>query len=155
MIDYSSLDAARRRVRHAWRAYVHPALLSRDASDLLAALVVADACLDTILRNEGYPGETTGWRVRAACRSFSDYDSLRAARRIRHQAAHDLTYHLGWAAGAAALVAYTRALWEHGVDLGASTWIDEDIDVLPALVLLSPHSSTWGKGTERERAESR
>jgi len=143
------------RIRQAWQRQVVPAARNRDRTALLAALVVADASLDAALRIEGYAGATAGERIHAASRSFSDYVGLRAARHIRHQAVHELDYRLCWLAAAAALAAYAKALWEHGVYLiGAWYPADDSIDGGSALVLLSSHIDVWEKGTACERSES-
>jgi hypothetical protein len=112
-----SIPAVQRHIRQAWRRVVLPASTSRDATLLLGALVVADTSLDELLIAEGWPGETTGYRLEHAKNSFSDYAAVLAARHIRHQAVHHLDFHLCWRAVQTALAAYAQGLWEHGVDL--------------------------------------
>jgi HD-GYP domain-containing protein (c-di-GMP phosphodiesterase class II) len=110
-----SLSAVKRQIYHTWRSCIWPAYTSRDATRLLAALVVADTCLDELLRAEGYFGETPAQRLRSAKSSFTEYDRLVAARRLRHRAVHRLAYRLHREQVAGALAAYARACWEHGV----------------------------------------
>ena len=112
-----SFDAARQQVRYAWKRYVLPAYTSHDAPTLLAALVVANTGLDTILLAEDCLGATAAERLRRADSSFSHYEELRAARHVRDLAVHRLGYPVCRQAVVPALASYALALWEHGVDL--------------------------------------
>ena len=114
-----TLADAHRHIQQAWRCYVLPAYFCHDSATLLAALVVANTGLDELLLAEGYPGETGSERLQSASHSFSDYIGLRAARRVRDRAVHELGYPLCRRVALPALATYTRALWEHGVQLCA------------------------------------
>ena len=148
--------AASCQVRQAWRWRVLPAIVGSDPNLLLAALVVADASIDAVLLDAGYPGTTVAERLQNASHAFSDYAGLRAARQIRHRAVHQLGHSVCRRAVLEALDSYARALWEHGVDLNG-IWYPDDlaIDAPPLSVLLSSHESIPGKGAESERGEPR
>lgn len=113
----TDLQAARRAARRAWQTFVLPACAARTAPALLAALVAADTALDAVLTIPYGEVPTVSGRLRAAERSFSDYTALRAARRLRHRAVHEVGFQLCWKACAPAIAAYARALLDHGVDL--------------------------------------
>jgi hypothetical protein len=112
-----SLPAIHYVVRRAWRRYVLPVHNRRDDVAALAALVVASTSLDEVLLAEGRRGESAGERLYQARTSFSDYERLCDARRIRHLAVHHLDSHLCWPAVATALDSFGQALREHGVGI--------------------------------------
>ena len=108
-------------IRLAWRRYVVPVLADRNVDGLLAALVVADTSLDDVLYAEGYTGETVCERLHQAMHSFSNFPAVLAGHQIRNRIVHHLDYHLCLEGGVAALSAYRRALWEHGVNLNVAS----------------------------------
>lgn len=126
----ATLYETEQRVRWAWQRYILPVCHERDAAGLLAALVVASTSLDTVLLVAGYPGRDDDERLWHARRSFTDYVGLRGARRLRNQLVHDLRFRVPWPVGAAALKAFARALWEHGIDTGLdmSWYAVDDLD---------------------------
>lgn len=114
----ATLRETERQIRRKWQRYIHPVVHHRHADGLLAALVVASSSLDEILFVKGYVGRDHDERLRAARHSFTDYVGVRAARRLRNQIVHDISFSVCWPAGAAALKVFARALWEHGIDTG-------------------------------------
>lgn len=114
----ATLSETEQRIRWAWHRYVLPICAYRDVDGLLSALVVASTSLDTLLLVEGYAGADADERLWHARHSFTDYIGLRAARRLRNQLVHDIRFSVSWSVGAAALKAFARALWEHGIDTG-------------------------------------
>jgi malonyl CoA-acyl carrier protein transacylase len=113
-----TIESARRYIRWAWQRHILPVYQDRDRDGLIAALVVANTSLDTILQLEGYAGTTYQERLWSARNSVTNYDKVCAARLVRNQAVHQLHRPVCWYAGVAALTAFAQALWEHGVDVG-------------------------------------
>src|SRR5262249_40107546 len=89
-----TLVAVRFPIRPASRQTVVPAYSRHGTATLLAALVVANSSLDTLLGAEGCSGETAAERLCNASGSFSDYAGLRTARHVRDQGVHRLGYPL-------------------------------------------------------------
>lgn len=134
------ISAVRYKVRQVWRRQIMPTVRTDNPLQLLAALVIASTCVDEILLAEGYPGESSGERIYQARASFSAYERLCMARRLRHLAVHHLDFRLNKPACTCALASFAQALRDHGVilddipayiDLDQCTIDDADHAMLP------------------------
>lgn len=119
------LHETRSAARRVWYTFVLPAIEAPTAPTMLAALVALDTALDAVLRVSYGDVPSVSGRLRAAEKSFSDYEGLCMARLLRHRAVHQVSFHLCWKACAPALAAYARALLDHGVDLRGEDEEDE------------------------------
>ncbi|HMQ32756.1 MAG TPA: hypothetical protein PKD53_18640 [Chloroflexaceae bacterium] len=115
---YLPRETVHTRVRRAWSEHVAPALEVTDQGLMLSALVVASTCVDEIVAAEGYPGPRAGARLWIARRSFSQFDALVEARRMRNRAVHHLDYRLHHQGYVGALASFAVALRDHGLALG-------------------------------------
>jgi hypothetical protein len=137
MNKYVPMEALHRSIRQTWLRLITPAFASRDRSLMLAALVLANTCLDELLRAEGYVGATSAERLQSAQRSFSNYEDVCAARRLRNAAVHHLDFRLTSAACEEALAALAQAVRDHGVHVGAA--LPLLVDERTCAMLPSPH----------------
>jgi hypothetical protein len=117
---YLPLDAVQTRIRRAWAQHVVPALATPDHTAMLSALVVASTCVDEVIEAKGFPGALAGERLWHARRSFSSFDALLDARRVRNRAVHHLDYRLNAEACTLALASLAVALRDQGVVLGGA-----------------------------------
>jgi hypothetical protein len=117
--EHLPLESVHGRVRRAWSQHVAPALDSSDHSLMLSAMVVASTCVDELIEAEGYPGRVARLRLWSARRSFSQFEALVQARRMRNRAVHHLDYRLPPQAYTLALASFAVALRDHGLLLPA------------------------------------
>lgn len=115
---YLPLASVHTRIRRAWSHHVLPAFEVSERSLMLSALVIASTCVDEVLEAEGYAGRRASERLWRARRSFSHFDALGEARRLRSRAVHQLDYRIFHAGYANALASFAIALRDHGVALG-------------------------------------
>lgn len=154
------ISAVRHRVRQAWRRQIMPAFRTGDNSQLLAALILANTCLDEMLLAEGYDGESGGERVYQARSSFTGYERLCMARRLRHLAVHHLDFRLNAAACGDALASFAQALRDHGVTLD-NDFIHTDLnqhaidDTLNAMLPFHEADSWQGEASIEQRNRNR